>query len=146
MKRFLLVIALLWFASAWAVEDPYDSYEHQYSCPENGQIYVDANTADSNNFVRCQCTSYVAEVLSDRMTARYYDNRAPNGLVKNFGNNSYYMAQDRRRTNGPNQGDAVTRWSHAVYWRDSALYAGIGVTGARDNFTWDETRYTPPET
>jgi hypothetical protein len=36
----------------------------------------------------------------------------------------------------------ATRWSSAVYWRDIAIDAGIGVTGGKDNnFTWDTASY-----
>lgn len=140
MLRFIIAFVLSVSAAAWAAESPYDTYSHATECPENGPAY-EAGVVDTRAFIRCQCTSYVAQKLSERMTARYYSNGAPSGLVKNFANGSYYMPQDRRWTSGPNSGQRVDRWSHAVYWRDSALYAGIGVTGAWDNFTWDEKSY-----
>lgn len=144
MIKKLLVFLSIWLSSVvLASESSYDTYYHATECPQNGQAYADNGTGDTlNNFIRCQCTSYAAQKLSELMTARYYNNGAPNNLVKNFHNGQYYMPQSSRKwPNGPNSGQAVTRWSHALYWRDSAHFAGIGITGGRDNFTWDEKSY-----
>lgn len=141
MKIVLVTLGWLVAFAVNAAESHYDSYEHATECPANGQSYVDNSTADSLSFIRCQCVSYVADKLSEFLTTRYYNNGAPNNLVKSFKNGSYYMPQNRKWSSGDNAGQNVTRWSHARYWRDSALYAGIGVTGARDNFTWDEKSY-----
>ncbi len=128
----MICLMIVWITSAVrAVESPYDSYEHATECPANGPAYAtDPFTSDSRDFVRCQCTSYVSSKLSALFTARYYNNGAPAGLVRSFQNLGYYMPQGTR-----------TRWSNARYWRDAAIFAGIGVTGAQDNFTWDTASY-----
>lgn len=131
MLRLLFAIILSLSTAVWGAEDSYDTYYHATECPENGPAYATSPyKSDANNFIRCQCTSYVAQKLSELMTQRYYNNGAPSGLVKSFNNTTYYMPQADR-----------SRWSNALNWRDAALYAGIGVTGGRDNFTWDEKSY-----
>lgn len=142
IKKLLVFLFVLLSSVLWAAESPYDTYNHATECPENGQDYENRLVTDSNSFVRCQCVSYVAEKLSDLLAARYYNNGAPSNLAKDFQNGQYYMPQSSRKwPNGPNSGQTVTRWSHALYWRDSARYAGIGITGAWDHFTWEEGSY-----
>jgi surface antigen len=130
MWRLVLFLIIGAVSNVWATENLYDSYEHATECPANGSAYESANTGDSNAFIRCQCTSYVASKLSALFTVRYYNNGAPTNLMRSFHNTRYYMPQVNR-----------DRWSHGSYWRDAAIFAGIGVTGARDNFTWDERSY-----
>ena len=135
------VIWLLFACVATAVqaaEDSRDTYPHRSECPESGDYYKDNKTADSfSNFVRCQCTSYVAHKLSELFAAR----SKPSTFAKKFHNNNYYMPQGRKWTEGDFVGQSVNRWTNAMYWYNSAKFAGIGITGATDNFSWDPGSY-----
>ncbi|MCI0559559.1 MAG: CHAP domain-containing protein [Nitrososphaera sp.] len=133
------LIWLLMFASsfAYAAENPSDTYDHATECPQNGPSYATNGTGDVNAFIRCQCTSYVAEKLSDLFTARWWNNQLPDIIPKAFHNTRYYMPIGDPC---PNPRDPA-RWSDARCWQNIALKAGIGVTGARDNFHWDEDSY-----
>lgn len=130
-KLFLgLSISLSLAFSGFAAESPYDSYDYAVECPQNGETYKNNGTPDTNAFVRCQCTSYVADKLSELLTARYWLYHGQLNILKQFHNTTYYMPQP-----------GVTRWSHARYWRNIAQSAGVGVTGGSDNFHWDELSY-----
>lgn len=72
------------------------------------------NGPDSAGFAMCNCTSYVSDKLNQLWS------QAPDF------SNQYYKY----------------RWGDARLWSNVAIkYGGIGVTGARDNFVWDEARY-----
>lgn len=119
-------------------EDPQDTYYYQAECPENGKLYEKNDKADEYGFIRCQCVSYVADQLSRIFSARWWEHRGQADIMTEFINNRYYMPQSYEE-NG--RVKTVEKWSHAVHWMNSALRAGIGVTGARDNFVWDEKSY-----
>lgn len=138
MCRLLVWPLFACIASVVQAEDSRDTYPHRSECPENGVQYRDARTPDSfSNFVRCQCTSYVAHKLSQLFAAR----NKPSTFAQKFHNTAYYMPQARKWTEGDLNGQSVNRWSNAMYWYNSARFAGIGVTGATDNFTWDTGSY-----
>lgn len=117
MLRFIIAFILSIVTSVWAAEDSRDTYPHRSECPQNGPSYKAQLTADSNNFVRCQCTSYVAHKLNE-----LWGNASPKFT------NQYYN---------------FDRWGNAKDWfnRARSSQAEIGVTGARDDFAWDESIY-----
>lgn len=133
----LICFVLVWAASAdQAAEDPRDTYPYRSECPAVGPSLP----ADpSSNFIKCQCTSYVAHKLSQLFNAR----SKPPTFKGSFKNGNYYMPQDRKWTEGDSKhkGYSVDRWSDAMYWYNSARFTGIGVTGATDNFTWEPGSY-----
>jgi len=96
---------------AHAVENPNDTYLYRSECPQVGPSLL----ADVFNFRKCQCTSYVAHKLNER-----WGNTNPRFT------NQYY---------------GFTAWSDAWKWFGRARDAEIGITGARDNFVWDEPSY-----
>lgn len=132
------LIVLFLSGSIFAAEDPRDTYYYQLECPENGASYAANNTADEYKFIRCQCVSYVADQLSRLFTERYWEHRGQDDIMTKFMNDQYYMPQTYV-AGGVTK--TVASWSHAVNWRNIALRAEIGVTGARDNFVWDEASY-----
>lgn len=113
MWRFVLAILLSLSTLAWAAEDPRDTYLYRNECPSVGGSFPQ----DAFGFYRCQCTSYVAHKLNE-----LWGNTSPR-----FSNQYYSFSQ----------------WGDAWKWLDRAqsAQAEIGVTGARDNFVWDETIY-----
>lgn len=117
MLCLLFAIILLLSTSAWAAEDSRDTYSYRKECPENGVYYENRIIADSNNFVRCQCTSYVAHKLNELW-----------GSTNPRFTNQYY---------------GFDRWGHAKNWFNRARsdQAEIGITGAQDNFVWDESKF-----
>ncbi len=94
-----------------AAEDPSDTYLYRPDCPAVGPSLPE----DAFNFYKCQCTSYVSHKLNER-----WGNTNPRFT------NQYYSHD---------------RWGHAYEWFDRAIDSEIGITGARDNFTWDENAY-----
>lgn len=94
-----------------AAEDPSDTYLYWSDCPAVGPSLPQ----DAFNFYKCQCTSYVSHKLNER-----WGNTNPRFT------NQYYSHD---------------RWGHAYEWLDRAIDSEIGITGARDNFTWDENAY-----
>ncbi len=117
LRHLMFAFALMSSLAVWAVEDTRDTYSYRGECPENGVTYERNRTSDSDNFIRCQCTSYVAHKLNELW----------NGTNPRF-TNQYY---------------GFDRWGNAVNWYNRARSdrAEIGVTGARDNFEWDERQY-----
>lgn len=154
MKYISMLLGMLLymtFGMSGAAENAADSYLYRDYCPDTqvvsyenqsasfvgaavlggwfNYVRTDANGswkaksffADKWGFAQCNCTSYVASQLNQLWS------QAP--VFKN----SYYNLQD-------STGNLLT-WGDAKFWRDRAIRAGIGVTGASDNFTWDELSY-----
>ncbi|MGB4833974.1 MAG: CHAP domain-containing protein, partial [Candidatus Moraniibacteriota bacterium] len=99
-----------------------DTYDFRNRCPGEGGVAernfsTNPNYLDGRNFPICQCTSYVAFKLNE-----HWGTGGPQF------SNQYY---------------SVTRWGNAYEWINRALddRVKIGVTGAPDNFTWDENAY-----
>lgn len=117
MLRLILAWALWLVLPVWAAENPRDTYPYRLECPQNGAYYKEHGVADNNNFIRCQCTSYVAHKLNE-----LWGNTSPKFT------NQYY---------------GFDRWGDAKNWFNRARSdrAEIGVTGARDNFAWDESKF-----
>ncbi len=120
MLRVICILLVCLVSIAHAAEDSYDSYDFQNRCPQEGKTAEDNfNTnsyyLDGRNFPICQCTSYVAFKLNE-----HWGPGAPRFT------NQYY---------------SHNRWGHAYEWLDRAIDSEIGITGARDNFTWDENAY-----
>lgn len=67
---------------------------------------------DKWSFAQCNCTSYVAHSLNELW-----------GTNLPLFSNGYYSRD---------------RWGNAFEWYNAAIEVGIGVTGAKDNFVWDE--------
>ncbi|MBP9727943.1 MAG: CHAP domain-containing protein [Candidatus Moranbacteria bacterium] len=112
MLRLICALLLCFVSVAYAAEDPNDTYLHRLDCPAvGGSFPVDT----SSNFYKCQCTSYVAHKLNER-----WGNSSPRFT------NQYY---------------GFGAWSDAWKWLGRARDAEIGVTGGRDNFTWDVPSY-----
>lgn len=114
MQRLILALLLCIASAVHAAEDPNDTYLYRSDCPAVGPSKP---TDPSSNFYKCQCTSYVAHKLNER-----WGNTSPRFT------NQYY---------------GFDRWGNAYEWLNRALssQAEIGVTGARDNFVWDEPSY-----
>lgn len=107
----LILALLLCIASAVHAEDPNDTYLYRLDCPAVGPSLP----KDTFNFYKCQCTSYVSHKLNER-----WGDTSPRFT------NQYY---------------GFDRWGNAYEWLNRAIQAEIGVTGARDNFVWDEPSY-----
>ncbi len=137
----IVAVAVAFFlgSAAFATENPYDEYFYQRECPEYGAYYEENRVADEYGFIRCQCTSYVADKLSRLLTARYWENHGQADIMTRFVNDQYYMPQTYV-SGGKTK--TVEKWSDAHKWRNAALRAEIGVTGARDNFVWDPASYS----
>ncbi len=112
MLRLICVLLLCFASAAYAAEDPNDTYLHRLDCPAVGGSFP---TDTASNFFKCQCTSYVAHKLNER-----WGNTSPRFT------NQYY---------------GFSAWSDAWKWLGRARDAEIGVTGGRDNFTWDVPSY-----
>lgn len=120
MSRLIYIFIFCFVLLARAAEDPNDSYDFQTRCPKEGAI-AEASFAtnpyyqDGRTFPICQCTSYVSFKFN-----QLWGNTSPRFT------NQYY---------------GFSRWSHAYLWFNRAKEAQIGITGARDNFTWDVPGY-----
>lgn len=116
MNKYLLIALALWLGlmRPAMAEHPDDTYPYRSECPAVGGSFP---TDPLSNFYKCQCTSYVAHKLNER-----WGNTSPRFT------NQYY---------------GFTTWSDAYKWLDRALssQAEIGVTGARDNFVWEESKF-----
>ncbi len=115
MGKYLFIALTLWLGliRPAMAEDPNDTYLYRSECPQVGPSLP----ADTFNFRKCQCTSYVAHKLNER-----WGNTSPQFT------NQYY---------------GLDRWGHAYEWLDRARSSQveIGVTGARDNFVWEESKF-----
>lgn len=120
MSRPIYVFIFCFALLARAAENPNDSYDFQTRCPKEGAI-AEASFAtnpyyqDGRTFPICQCTSYVSFKLN-----QLWGNTRPK-----FTNQYYGRA----------------RWGNAHEWYRAAQESEIGITGARDNFTWDVPSY-----
>ena len=111
MLRIICALLFCFTSVACATESSSDSYLYRNECPQVGSSLP----ADVFNFRKCQCTSYVAHKLNER-----WGNTSPKFT------NQYY-------------GDPA--WSDAKNWFNRAQQHEIGVTGATDNFFWEESAY-----
>lgn len=116
MSKYLLIALTLWlgFICPVRAENSNDTYPYRSECPAVGGSFP---TDPLSNFYKCQCTSYVAHKLNER-----WGNTSPRFT------NQYY---------------GLTRWGHAYEWLNRALSSQveIGVTGAKDNFVWEESKF-----
>jgi surface antigen len=111
----LLLLGMFSFDNSFAAENANDTYDFRTRCPEEGvaaknNYNTNSYYRDGRGFPICQCTSYVADKLSEAWHPG------------SFGNNSYHI-----------------RWSNASNWRSAANASEIGVTDSRANFVWNET-------
>lgn len=149
MRVFLILLLLACQSIPTSVfaEDPTDTYFYRSRCPKDegdyitreGEkkrvaggildttdefVYVSSTQKqrwddlsyfiDKWKFAQCNCTSYVASKL----------NEAWGGTSPVF-NNSYYGQ----------------RWGNGSHWLNAARASEIGVTGARDRFTFEKSRF-----
>lgn len=122
MWRLILALLLTLPTSVWGAEDARDTYDFRVRCPQEGEVAKNNFATnpfylDGRNFPICQCTSYVAHKLNE-----FWGNTSPRFT------NQYY---------------GLTRWGNAHEWFNAARSSAveIGITGARDDFVWDESKF-----
>lgn len=131
VKQLIVMLAVVTSTMVIAAEDANDTYLYRLKCPdgdtppgytrsfpggeiEGGSWYAQqAYYKDKWSFAQCNCTSYVASKL----------NEAWGNTIPEF-KNSYYGQT----------------WGSGYHWFDAARASEIGITGARDRFTFEKSR------